>query len=179
MLKFWLALILGTIGIAAGLTYLKLHRGAQTISYPPVAAKTKSPAIEFSTIKPNSDDNKMEISANVVMFNVKESLADAENEVSCQLKNSGEGTLELSLKHASCTCIEIYFDKQRVTMTEHQVKIAPGQTAVVRLLYKPKLEPGTLADGRSRITATFEHNDERYNDNIHFEIVTRIKPGKG
>ena len=175
MLKFWLALILGTIGIATGLTYLKLHRGAQTISYPPPAAKTKTPIIEFLTSETESADRKMEVSANVVTFNIKESAADKENQVSFNLKNAGEGILELSLIHSSCTCAEIYIDKQRITNTEHLAKIAPGQTALVKLVYKPKYDPKKEGGDKTRITVTFRHNDDRYSDNLHFEIVTAVK----
>jgi hypothetical protein len=175
VIKFWLALILGTVTIAAGLTYLKLHRGAQTISYPPPAPKTKPPLIEYQNTQPDTDEKRVEISANVVTFHVKESKADKENEVMMRLKNTGEGPLELSLKHSSCTCAKIYLDSQLVTMTDHLVKIPAGQSALLKLIYKPKFDPNRVNGDKLRITATFAHNDERYNDDLHFEIVTDVK----
>lgn len=175
MIKFWLALILGTIVIASGLTYLKLHRGAQTISYPPPAPKSKPPALEFLSAKDNTDEIRMDISANVVTFKVKESKADKPNEVSFKLNNTGEGPLELSLRASSCTCTSIFIDQQQLTLTNHKFTLPPGQTAMVRLNYKPKLDQNKVAGEKTRITATFEHNDERYSDNLHFEIETEVK----
>lgn len=175
MIKFWLALILGTITISAGLTYLKLHRGAQTISYPPPAPKSKPPAIEFLPMKADTEDVKMEISANVVTFKVKESKADKPTEVSFKISNSGEGQLELSLQPSSNPSPDIYVDDQRVTPTDHQTKVLPGKTAVVRLIYIPKYDALKGTNDKTRITATFGHNDVRYSDNLHFEIETVVK----
>ncbi len=177
MLKFWLALILGTITISAGLTYLKLHRGAQNISYPPPATKQEFPQVDFQNIASNKTE--MAVSANVVTFKVPESFVDEESSMSCNVKNSGKADLELSLLSKSCTCAEVYFDDQRVSLTDHLRKIAPGKTAVIKLVYKPKSaqlpkEPGDT----SRIRATFAHNDERFSDNLHLEIITQIKPRK-
>ncbi len=175
MIKFWLALILGTISIAAGLTYLKLHRGAQTIAYPPPAPKTKPAIIDFIATNPNNDDVSMEISANVVTFKVRESKADKENEVSFKIHNTGEGTLDLNLMHISHDFAKVYIDLQRLTPTDHQVKIAPGKTSVVRLLYNPKLENDKKGGEKLHIITTFGHNDDRYSDNLHFDIETTVK----
>ena len=175
MIKFWLALILGTIAIAAGLTYLKLHRGAQTIAYPPPAPKTKPGFIEFITTNPNNDDVRMDISANVVTFQVKESKADKENEVSFKIHNTGEGTLDMDLFRSSSDSARIFFDQKLVTLTDHNVKIPPGQTAAVRWLYKPKLEADKKGGEKTKITSVFQHNDARYSDNLYFEIETTVK----
>ncbi|HQR06984.1 MAG TPA: hypothetical protein PLN21_09190 [Gemmatales bacterium] len=175
MIKFWLALILGTIAISAGLTYLKLHRGAQTISYPAPAPKTKPPSIEFLSTKSDTDEVKMEISANVVTFKVKESKADRPNQVSFKISNTGEGQLELDLRASSSTSTDIYFDQHKVTLTDHTVKVPPGQSAVVSIIYTPKYEPDLVPGTKTKITTTFEHNDVRYSDNLHFEIETEVK----
>lgn len=175
-MKFWLTLILGTITISAGLTYLKLHRGAQTIVYPPPAPKAKLPLIEFLPSKPNTDETSMEVSANLVMINVKESVADVEKEVGFKIKNKGEGTLELSYKSESCSCATVYVDNQRVSGTSHMTKVAPGQTVDVKMTYKAKYENTGRGSDKKRIRVTFEHNDERYSDNLQFEIVTVVKP---
>lgn len=175
VIKFWLALILGTISISAGLTYLKLHRGAQTIAYPPPAPKTKPAIIDIIATSPNNDDVSMEVSANFVTFKVRESKADKDNEVSFKIQNTGEGTFELSLRNSSSTFVQIYIDQQHVTLTDHLVKIPPGQTSVVRLLYRPKLEADKKGGEKLRIDTTFEGNDERYSDNLHFVIETTVK----
>lgn len=177
MIKFWLALILGTVSISAGLTYLKLYRGAQTISYPPPAPKTKPPAIEFLPVKSNTDEVQMDISANVVTFKVKESKADRPNEVSFKINNTGEGQLNLSLQPSSGTGgdVDVYVDQQKLTLTDHRAKVLPGKTALVQMIYTPKYSPEKGTGDKTRITATFQHNDERYNDNFHFEIETVVK----
>jgi len=177
VIKFWLALILGTITISAGLTYLKLYRGAQTISYPPPAPKTKPPTIEFLPTKSNTDEVQMDISANVVTFNVKESKADRANEVSFKISNTGEGQLNLSLLPSSNTSgdVDIYVDQQKVTPTDHQAKVLPGKTAVVKMFYTPKSSAEKGTSDKTRFTATFGHNDVRYSDNFRFEIETMVK----
>lgn len=175
MIKFWLALILGTITISAGLTYLKLHRGAQSIPYPPPAPKTKPPAIEFLHSKADTDEVKMEISANVVTFKVKESKSDRANEVGFIVNNTGEGELVLDLRGASSTNADIYFDQQKVTLTDHTVKVPPGKSANVRIIYTPTYDPEKGTGGKTKITTSFEHNDVRYSDNLHFEIETEVK----
>lgn len=177
MLKFWLALILGTITISAGLTYLKLHRGAQNISYPPPAAKQELPQVDFQSIASNKSE--MAVSANVVTFKVPESFVDEESSVSCHVKNNGKADLELSLQSKSCNCSEVYIDDQRVSLTDHLRKVAPGKTSVIKLVYKPKTEQLPKEPGdTSRIRATFQHNDDRFSDNLHLEIVTQIKARK-
>lgn len=175
MLKFWLALILGTIGVAAGITYLKLHRGAQTISYPPVAARNKQARVEFIQAQPDTDDLKVEVSANVVTFHAKQSKAGKEYQMSIKLKNVGEADLDLNLLSQSCTCSEVYVDDKRVTLTDHQKKVPPGQTATIRMNYIPNKDQIANEEGKkTRVRATFTHNDERFSDNLHFEIVTLV-----
>ena len=178
MYKFWLALILGTITISAGLTYLKLHRGAQTISYPPSAAKAKAPQVEFINTYTPSDEKQMEVSANVVTLILKESYHEVSEEVSFKVKNAGEGELKLSLMHESCNCLGISIDGQRVSGTNHESKIGPGKTVEVRINFKPKFDPNRSSADKTRIRATFSHNDDRFSDNLHFEILTLVKPSK-
>lgn len=179
MLKFWAALILGTIVIATGLTYLKLHRGAQTLNLPPVAQQTLHPQVEFLADKTPRNNARMEASANIVTFYLNESIVDQEQTIPFQVRNSGKADLELSLLTKSCSCAEVYVDDRRVTLNDHMSKIAPGKTATVKLVYKPKKENLPREPGdKARIRATFTHNDERYNDNLHFEIVTQVKPAK-
>jgi hypothetical protein len=177
VLKFWLALILGTITISAGLTYIKLYRGAQTKSYPPPATKQEHPLVEFANVAENKA--KMEVSANVVTFKAGDSYVDDEYSVSCQVKNNGLADLELSLRNVSCTCAGVYVDSQRISLTDHERKVAPGKFATIKMVYKPKTEQlPNEPDAVSRIRATFKHNDDRFSDNIHFEIVTHIKARK-
>lgn len=172
MFKFWLALILGTIAISAGLTYLKLHRGAQTISYPAPAPKTKPPALEFHPLKADTEEVQMEISANVVTFKVKDFKIDKPNEVAFKINNQGEGQLELSLQSLTSPIADtsIFVDQQKVTLTDHKVKVPPGKTVVVQMIYQPKYEIEKAVGKTPKITATFEHNDVRYSDFLHFEI---------
>jgi hypothetical protein len=175
VIKFWLALILGTISISAGLTYLKLHKGAQTISYPPPAPKTQPAIIDFIATSPNNDDVRMDISANMVTFQVKETKADKESEVSFKIHNSGEGTLNMDLERSSSDSARIFFDDKQLTLTDHNVKIAPGKTAVVKWLYKAKVETGKKGGEKTKITSVFQHNDARYSDKLYFEIETTVK----
>jgi hypothetical protein len=78
MLKFWAALILGTIGISAGLTYLKLYRGAQTQAPPPPAVQTQQAHAEFIADTTPGNMTRMETSGSNITFHVKESIIDQE-----------------------------------------------------------------------------------------------------
>lgn len=177
MWKFWFALIFGTIIISAGLTYLKLHRGAQTLDFQAPAEKTKHPLVEFLPV--SESKYKMETSANVVTITVPESTIDQVEEVSFKALNKGEADLELSLLTKSCTCADVLIDDQRISGTSHMTKIAPGKSAVIKITYKLKQEQVPAKAGEKvRLKAIFYHNDERYVDNLHFEIVTAVKPAK-
>lgn len=177
--KFWFALIFGTVFISAGLTYLKLHRGAQTIDFPAPAEKAKLPLVEFQPADQQDSRIKMETSANVVTLNVPESVVNRDEQVSFKVMNKGQADLELSLLTKSCTCADVFIDDQRISGTSHLTKIAPGKTAQIKITYK--LKPDQLAaspNDKMRLRAVFAHNDERYVDNLHFEIVTAVKPAQ-
>jgi hypothetical protein len=96
------------------------------------------------------------------------------------VRNTGKAELELSLLNKSCSCAEIYVDDRKITLTDHSSKIAPGKTSTVKLVYRPKQGqlPENVGD-KARIRATFNHNDDRFDGNIHFEIITEIKAKKG
>lgn len=179
MWKFWFALIFGTIIISAGLTYLKLHRGAQTIDFPAPAEKAKLPLAEFQPVNQQVTTNRMEISANVVTIQVPESTINQDESVSFMVLNKGAADLELSFMMKSCTCSDVFIDDQRIIGTSNTTKIAPGKTAVIKIAYKLKQEQVPAKAGEKvRLRAIFAHNDERYVDNLHFEIVTTVKPVK-
>lgn len=174
--KFWFALIFGTIIISGGLTYLKLHRGAQTIDFPAPAEKPKLPLVEFQPVSQQDSKNKMEISANVVTINVPESTLNQDTSVSFNVLNKGAADLELSMLAKSCTCADVFIDDQRISGTTHLTKIAPGKTALIKLTYKLKQEQVPAKAGEKvRLKTIFHCNDERYVDNLHFEIVTTVK----
>ena len=180
MLKFWAALILGTIGIATGLTYLKLYRGAQTQELPPVAKQTLQAHAEFIADNTPGNMTRMEVSGSIVTFQVKESIIDQEYTVPFKVRNTGQADLDLSLLNKSCSCADIYIEDKRITLTDHSSKVAPGKTATVKLVYRPKKEQLPQQSGdKARIRATFNHNDDRFDGNIHFEIVTEIKAKPG
>lgn len=180
MLKFWAALILGTIGISAGLTYLKLYRGAQTQAAPPPAVQTQQAHAEFIADTTPGNIARMEISGSTVTFQVNESIVDQEYSIPFQVRNTGKAELELSLLNKSCSCAEIFVDDRKITLTDHSSKIAPGKTSTVKLVYRPKqAQLPQQAGDKARIRATFNHNDDRFDGNIHFEIVTEIKAKKG
>ncbi|MFT3878428.1 MAG: hypothetical protein QM703_02070 [Gemmatales bacterium] len=124
---------------------------------------------------PDTDEVKMGISANVVSFQVKESKSDRANEVNFKIKNTGEGELVLELRNSSSTSPDIFVDNRPVTMTEQKVKVPPGNTVLVRMIYTPKFDPDKPAGDKTRYSATFEHNDLRYSDHLHFEIETIVK----
>ncbi len=177
-MKFWAALILGTIGISAFVTYLNLFKEAQTLEVAPLPPKTEPPLIEFGDLLPRKDnvEVKQEISANVLLVQMGTTYLNEEQEVGIKLNNVGKGPLELTLLTKSCGCSRVLFNDKEVTNTDHTVKIEPGGGGILRLTWKPEKRDVMVGPQESfRIRATFVHNDERYSDNLHFEVSTVVK----
>jgi hypothetical protein len=174
-MKFWLPLILGTIGVSAFLTYLNLYKGAQTLSFPPVATKSAVFGrldIGAGVSLKGKPAPHVEQLANVVEVDGGVSYVGERSDAAITIRNTGQGPLELSLLEKSCTCANIFVDDKEVTPTDHVVTLAPGKSAILRMSWKPEVRN---SGEHSRIRARFEHNDPRYNDNFIFEIVSNIK----
>jgi hypothetical protein len=168
-------LIFGTIAISAFLTYLNLYKGAQTLPLTPPPAPTVAGKLEFREAVPiNGKTAGVNLVANVVELDAGVSYVGESSSVGIILKNIGEGPLELSMEDfGGCDCANYYIDDKEITKTNPRVTIQPGKSAVLRVTFKPQIKHVTE---RFRNRASFTHNDPRFNDRIHIELLTNVKP---
>jgi hypothetical protein len=176
-MKFWAALIIGSIGISAFLTYLNLYKGAQTLEFPPLAAKTNPGRIEFGeAARKDGKPVTKEITQNIIVYDAGTSYVGEEYEISQPVTNSSDGPLELSFSKESCGCIHIYFDSHEVTKTNHEVKIPPQGKGTLRFTWKPDLQQlSSTPEEKQRFRINFAHNDRRFSDELTFEILTNVR----
>lgn len=175
-MKFWIPLIFGTIAVSAFLTYLNLYKGAQTLTLPPPPAPAVPGKLDFGNPvpingKPAAD---VQIDANVVVLKAGVSYVGETTSVGIELKNTGEGPLELAMEEfGGCDCANYYMDDKEITKTNPRVTIQPGRSAVLRISFKPQIKHVTE---QFRNRASFSHNDPRFNDRIHIELQSSVKP---
>jgi len=175
-MKFWIPLIFGTIAVSAFLTYLNLYKGAQTLAVstpPPAATPGKlefGPAVSINGKRPAG----VNLVANVVELDAGVSYVGESTSVGIALKNIGEGPLELAMEDfGGCDCATYYIDNKEITKTNPKVTIQPGKSVEFRITFKPQIKHVTE---QFRNRSSFTHNDPRFNDRIHVELVTTVKP---
>jgi hypothetical protein len=175
-MKFWLPLILGTIAVSAFLTYLNLYKGAQTLAVPAAPPAAVPGKLEFGgeAVSINGKQAAVNLVANVVELDAGIAYVGDTTNVGITLKNSGEGALELAMDDfGGCDCATYYFNDKEITKTDPRVTIPPGKSGVLRVAFKPQIKHVTE---QFRNRASFNHNDPRFNDKIHIEIISRVKP---
>lgn len=169
-MKFWLSLILGTIVISAGLTYLNLYKGAQTVQYPPLPKKPDPAVIEFVDVKQPVEGATTTVLANAVTVELPEVPVGKRVEGLVRFKNVGKAALTLTLQDATSN-IEVYFNDKRITGTEPRAELPPGQEGAVRLVWAPSREQVTQPEQpKTRALVRFDHNDDRFTDALIFEL---------
>jgi hypothetical protein len=182
-MKFWLALILGTIGISAGLTFLNLYKGAQTLSYPPPAPPVKPSRIKFVEVRQAKPEMQTLIRANAITFQVGDTEQGDRHEAQIRFSNAGQADLILTFKDSSSNKegqgpLDVVINDTRITGTNPRFTLPPGGSALLKLTWAPGRGDVMPPDARTKARAfvRFEHNDDRYIDDLIFEIrgnVTR------
>jgi hypothetical protein len=173
-MKFWLTLILGTIAISAGLTFLNLYKGAQTISYPPPAKPEKSAQIEFIEVPQPIKEAKTVISANAVSIDIPDTRVGVRNECHIRFKSTGEAPLHLTFE-STASGLEIYIEDRRITGTDPHFELPPGREANLKLVWTPTRDQVSNDDKpRTRGVVRFAHNDQRFTDELIFEARAKV-----
>jgi hypothetical protein len=176
-MKFWIPLIFGTIAVSAFLTYLNLYKGAQTLTVPPPPPPSAPAKLEFGSEPVKIGDTpaaKLNIQANVVELDAGICYVGESPTVGVEFKNTGEGPLELALEDfGNCDCASFYLDKKELTKTDPRFTIPPGKSATFKLTFKPQIRHVAEI---FRTRASMSHNDQRFNDRIHIELVANVKP---
>jgi len=173
-MKFWLSLILGTISISAGLTYLNLYKGAQTVQYPALPKKPDPAVIEFVNVKQPVEGANTIVLANAVTIELPQVPVGKHVEGLVRLKSVGKVPLTLTLQDATPN-LEVYFNDKRVTGTDPRVELPAGQEGTVRLVWSPTREQITQPEQpKTRALVRFDHNDDRFTDALIFELKAAV-----
>lgn len=177
-MRFWLTLILGTVLISAGMTWLVMHQGQEIL--PSVAStistKDEPPLLAFILDKGQS------VEANVVVVEMGESKVDTTYESRVRFANKGKGPLRLSYLQESCGCIEVKIDGKPFTKDSPPVVKKPNEEGLVQVSWKPTIKHYEVQPGQGGFRFSFDmkSNDPRFNAAIKVEIKTEIqRPPKG
>lgn len=173
-MKFWLSLVLGTVVVSAGLTYLNLYKGAQTVDYPPLPKKPDPAMIEFVDVPQPVPGSNLVVQANAVTVELPETKVGTRVEGLIRFKSVGKAPLALTYQNATPN-LEVYFNNRRVTGTDARVELPPGKDGVVKLVWVPTREQITQPEQpKTRAVVRFEHNDDRFTDDLIFELKTFV-----
>jgi hypothetical protein len=169
-MKLWVTLIVSTILITAIMTYLVLHRGAQTLAEPGSVEESSLPSrVEF----PGGT-----IEGNVLDIDGGASRPGRESSVVVPLKCTGSAPLKLELLRVSCTCANaLFLNDRKLEEGRDPVTLQPGESATLKINWTPKDEQG--GNPAYRFSASFLLNDPRYSHTFRIQITTRILPKEG
>jgi hypothetical protein len=168
-LKYWLTLVVATILITAGITWLVMNVGAQGMPnvIEAVGAKAAPPNMVFETHKLNS--NTLEIDA-------EKSIVDKVSKVEVAFRNEGEGPLRIQLTRTSCACVhDVSINGQILEPEKTWVEIPAGQRGMLVFSWQPKKEQ--LSSGKPlRLSAEFQVNDPQpyFSNGLRLEITSPL-----
>jgi hypothetical protein len=170
-MRFWLTLIVGTIVISSGLTWLVLHQGAQTLPgvvfVPPPAGDP--PKLVF---------DQVEVISNTIVIDAGNSYVDKESKVEVAFRNEGKGKLEVRLIRTSCGCVHDVGVNDTKLSDGGKIEIPPGGSGKLFFKWAPKKEQ--VLEGPIRLTADFLVNDPQpqYLDGFRLELKTLVMPSQ-
>lgn len=178
-MRFWLTLVLSTIGISAGLTWLSLHQGAQITPGNVKLTDTGELPGEF-TFDPKSLDKiaqNVTVQDNVISIATRESAVHQENTLEIKFQNKGKGPLRFSLITASCGCSHAFLNGQELQKGEPGPDVAPNGEGTLKLVWKAQEKHFSEQEGDKgyRFAFEFYFNDTRFSDNLKIEVYSRIK----
>lgn len=169
--QYWLALVVGTISISAGVTWLSMNVGAQGM---PNVIEASSQLAE----PPKTVFEGVRMVGNTIEIDHGQCQVDRDHAVEIPFRNEGKGKLRIQLTETSCKCVhEIQINGQPMKTGETWVEIPGGQSGVIRFGWHPKQEQ--LSAGTLRLSATFAlPNDPQphFSNGLRLEITTRVVP---
>ncbi len=173
-MRYWLSLILGTIVVSFGITWLVMKQGQNIVLAPVVQATgaEEPPEIVFE-LGPN-----MRQEANVIEVNAGPTKVGASNHIEVKFKNQGKGPLRLTYLSESCGCAEIQIDGRKLNKDASPVVKQPGESGVIRFAWKA--EPRHLSsqppDSSFRFAFDMDTNEKRFTAALRIEAVSKILP---
>jgi hypothetical protein len=167
--QYWLALVVGTVVITAGLTWLAMNVGAQGMPNVIEASSqiAEPPQVVFESVK---------MVGNTIEIDHGKCKVDKDHAVEVAFRNEGKGTLRIQLTETSCKCVhDIEVNGQRMKQGETWVEVPGGQRGVIRFGWHPKKEQ--LASRNLRLSASFLlPNDPQphFSNGLRLEITTEV-----
>lgn len=173
-MRFWLSIILGTMVVSFGLTWLVMKQG-QNIELTPiatVASTDEQPEIAFD-LGPN-----MRRESNVVEVQAGPTKVGASNQIEVKFKNQGKGPLRLTYLSESCGCAEIKIDGVKLKKESPPIIKNPGDSGVITFQWKaePRHLTNQPPDGQFRFAFDLDTNEKKYTAALRIEAVSKILP---
>ncbi len=170
-MKFWLTVIISTIVVSAGSTWLLMHQGGQSLAVPTFDSSSKErPKIVF--------DGGVELRQGVIEIDAGETAVGAKHTREIAFHNEAKGALKFQLTSTpSCGCVqEVSIDGERLEPRSAGVK-AKGDRGKILVSWIPK----EAEQPKFRFSVELLINDPRpeFNNPIKVEIVSRLKPKEG
>lgn len=174
-MRFWLSLILGTIVVSGGVTWLWLHQGAQLdSSYGSLQQPLANGQLEF-------DDVKMV--ANVIDVAPGDSHLNETKAITVPFRNTGPGPLKLQYLRASCKCVGgVSVDDVVLKQGGDPVIKNAGDKGTLKIWWTPSKDSCEECDKKRMLIAVeLFANDPRpqFSNPFRFEILTRVADYEG
>lgn len=172
-MRFWLTLILGTVVVSSGLTFLTLHQGGQTITRteitPPPPPNIR-PEISFDL-----EPGMMQIANGLEAKKDSAKFGETHN-FSVKCKNQGNGDLTLRLIRVQPEEMEVRFNGKTLANND-TVTLKPGEKGEIFMKWPVniKIGRGQKPEGY-HFRAEFDWNDHRFDDPLLVEVIQRIRP---
>jgi hypothetical protein len=172
-MRFWFTLIVSTVAISAGMTWLVMHQGAQI--EPPPARVTVASKVPPQIAFPPAPGLKVE--ANYLEVKAAPSVVGRQYAVEVRFRNQGQGPLELYLFRRGPGCTEVALDGKPLAENGERVVKAPGSEGTIRVTWSPAANHLEGQEGGgAHFTCDLQHNDPRLNDTIHIEVISPVTP---
>ncbi len=169
-MKFWLTVIISTIVVSAGSTWLLMHQGGQSLAVPTFDPSSKEP--------PKIVFDGVELRSGVIEIDAGETAVGAKHTREIAFHNEAKGALKFQLTSTpSCGCVqEVSIDGERLEPRGPRVK-AKADRGKISVSWVPKQSE----QSNVRVAVELLINDPRpeFSNPIKVEIVSRLKPKEG
>jgi hypothetical protein len=175
-MRFWIGLILASIGISALLTFISEYQGVE-FSFVPTRSTVpgEQPQPEF-VLDPQVPAKRQ---GYTVELRVPPSEVGKLNRVAVRFKNQGEGPLEISFLKKSCGCANVYLDQQLLKENQPPLVKGPGQPGELVFEWKPEVHH--LDEMKRNQASVYRYgfelvtNERKFTESLKFEIITELR----
>jgi hypothetical protein len=169
-MKFWLTIILGTVALSFGSTWLVMHQGAQEqVKYSYEPATGEPGEIEFGG--PGKQVS------NIRTIDVGRVMLGKPQSVEIPFRNTGKGPLTVELIRVSCGCAhDVKIDGDKVEPGHKPVVKAPGQSGTISVAWNTKIDIVAAGGPDFVLSLDLLVNDPQYYEPVRIEIKSRLTP---